>query len=69
MNRDDLMGKWMQLRGRIKEQWGKLTDDELDQMEGNYEMLIGKIQEKYGQRREEIERRLDGMLEGTPSPR
>ncbi|HEU5299956.1 MAG TPA: CsbD family protein, partial [bacterium] len=51
MNRDALMGKWKQIRGEIKQQWGKLTDDELDQIEGSYDILVGKIQEKYGQSR------------------
>jgi uncharacterized protein YjbJ (UPF0337 family) len=58
MNRDQLMGKWRQMRGGIKKQWGKLTDNELDQIGGNYDMLIGKVQEHYGNTREEIERQL-----------
>lgn len=67
MNRDALMGKWKQIRGEIKQQWGKLTDDELDQVEGSYDILVGKIQEKYGQSREEVERSLDEMLEKSPT--
>lgn len=67
MNRDELMGKWKQIRGEIKQQWGKLTDDELDQVEGSYDILVGKIQEKYGQSREEVERSLDEMLEKSPT--
>ena len=67
MNRDALMGKWKQIRGEIKQQWGKLTDDELDQIEGSYDILVGKIQEKYGQSREEVERSLDEMLEKSPT--
>ena len=43
----------MQFKGKIREQWGKLTDDEIDQMQGNAEMVIGKIQERYGRSREE----------------
>jgi uncharacterized protein YjbJ (UPF0337 family) len=61
MNKDQLAGKWRQIRGKVKEQWGKLTDDELDQIEGNYDMLVGKIQEKYGSTREDIERRIDAL--------
>lgn len=57
---------WRQLRGRVKAEWGKLTDNELDQIEGNYEMLVGKIQEKYGLAREQIERRLDAFLTEEP---
>ncbi len=61
MNRDQIEGKWRQIRGEIKKQWGKLTDSELDQVEGNMDVLVGKIQEKYGGTREEIRRRLDAM--------
>ena len=53
MNRDTLKGQWTQLKGKVRQQWGKLTDDEIDQMQGNAEMLIGKIQERYGRSREE----------------
>jgi uncharacterized protein YjbJ (UPF0337 family) len=59
MNRDTLKGQWMQVKGKVREQWGKLTDDEIDQMQGNAEMLIGKIQEHYGRSREEAEREFD----------
>lgn len=69
MNKDILEGKWRQIRGRIKTQWGKLTDDELDEIGGNLDLLIGKIQEKYGQTREEIERDFDMLLSEEPSPR
>ncbi|HLJ59236.1 MAG TPA: CsbD family protein [bacterium] len=58
MNRDQLKGKWRQLRGHVKKQWGKLTDDDLEQVEGDYDKLLGKIQERYGIAREEAERRL-----------
>jgi uncharacterized protein YjbJ (UPF0337 family) len=61
MNRDQIEGKWRQIRGEIKKQWGKLTDSELDQIKGNMDVLVGKIQEKYGGTREEIRRRLDAM--------
>ena len=61
MNKDQLAGKWRQFRGSVKKEWGKLTDDDLDRIEGNYDMLVGKIQEAYGKSREEIERRLDQL--------
>jgi uncharacterized protein YjbJ (UPF0337 family) len=48
MNEDILKGKWKQVRGRSKEWWGKLTDDDLDMIDGNREQLIGKLQERYG---------------------
>jgi uncharacterized protein YjbJ (UPF0337 family) len=56
MNRDITGGKFKQLKGKIKEQWGKLTDDEIDQMEGNAEILAGKLQERYGLTREDAQR-------------
>jgi len=62
MNRDTLKGQWMQLKGKIRQQWGKLTDDEIDQMQGNTEMLIGKIQERYGYEREKAEQEVDRWL-------
>lgn len=67
MNSDMLMGRWKQLRGRIRAKWGQLTDDDLDQVQGNYEMLVGKIQEKYGTTREQIERELDAFAAQEPA--
>jgi len=61
MNQDQVSGKWKQIKGQIKKQWGKLTDDEIDKAEGNYDILVGKIQEKYGTSREDIKRELDRM--------
>jgi uncharacterized protein YjbJ (UPF0337 family) len=62
MNRDTLKGQWMQLKGKVRQQWGKLTDDEIDQMQGNAEMLIGKLQERYGYQRERAEQEIDRWL-------
>jgi len=53
MNEDRLKGQWKQLRGEVRKQWGKLTDDDLDQIAGERDKLIGKVQERYGQTREE----------------
>ena len=53
MNRDTLEGKWHQVKGEAKIRWGKLTDDELEQIAGNAEKLIGLVQERYGIAREE----------------
>jgi uncharacterized protein YjbJ (UPF0337 family) len=49
-------GQFKQIKGKIKQQWGKLTDDEIDQLEGHAEILAGKLQERYGLNREEAER-------------
>jgi uncharacterized protein YjbJ (UPF0337 family) len=48
MNTDTIKGKWKQLNGQIKKQWGNLTDDDLTVAEGNRDYLAGKIQERYG---------------------
>lgn len=58
MNKDRLEGNWKQLRGKVKEQWGKLTDDQLDMVEGKREQLSGKIQEAYGITKDEADRQL-----------
>ena len=63
MNRDVLEGKWKQLRGKVREEWGDLTDDELDQIAGRREQLVGKVQEKYGYTRDEAERQVDDFLD------
>lgn len=59
MNSDELKGKWKQVKGNVKKQWGKLTDDDLDVIEGNKDILAGKIQERYGITKEEAEKQVD----------
>ena len=48
METDTIKGQWKQLKGKVKEKWGKLTDDDLTQVEGRRDYLIGRIQERYG---------------------
>jgi uncharacterized protein YjbJ (UPF0337 family) len=55
MNADTLKGQWHQMKGEVKSQWGKLTDNDLDQIAGQSEKLIGKIQERYGYARDRAE--------------
>jgi len=62
MNSDQLKGNWKQLMGNAKKQWGKLTDDDLKQVEGHKDKLVGKIQERYGSTREEAEKQADDWL-------
>jgi uncharacterized protein YjbJ (UPF0337 family) len=62
MNTDILEGKWKQIRGEIRETWGELTDDELDQIAGKRDKLAGILQEKYGWSRDEAERQIDDFL-------
>ncbi|MEQ8815370.1 MAG: CsbD family protein [Thalassobaculum sp.] len=62
MNRDQIQGNWKQLKGKVQQQWGKLTDDDLDRIEGTQEELEGRIQERYGKSREEARKEVDDWL-------
>ncbi len=70
--RDVLMGKWKQLRGQVREEWGKLTDDQIDQINGNYDRLVGVLQENYGythqRAEEEADRWIGNMTRGNKDP-
>ena len=58
MNQDRIQGRWKQLKGKVKEQWGRLTEDDLDVIAGRRDQLAGKIQERYGVAKDEAERQL-----------
>jgi uncharacterized protein YjbJ (UPF0337 family) len=62
MNWDRVEGNWRQLKGKVKEQWGKLTDDQLDEVAGRRDQLVGLVQEKYGIERDRAEREVDGWV-------
>jgi uncharacterized protein YjbJ (UPF0337 family) len=68
MNDDVFKGKWLQLKGQIKEKWGQLTDDELDQAAGQKDQIVGRIQERYGLAKDEATRQLDALI-ATEEPR
>lgn len=71
MNADVIKGQWMQLKGKIREQWGKLTDDDVDQIQGRADQLIGKLQNRYGIARDEAERQFDAWMQSSrvePTP-
>ena len=59
MNWDQVEGKWKQIKGSVKQQWGKLTDDDLDMVAGSKDKFVGVLQERYGLAREEAQRRAD----------
>jgi len=59
MNSDTLQGKWKQLRGSIKENFGKLTDDDLMQADGNADKVLGALQERYGYSKEQAQAEWD----------
>jgi uncharacterized protein YjbJ (UPF0337 family) len=63
MNRDTLIGNWKQLKGKAKERWGKLTNDDLDVIDGRADQLAGKIQERYGRSKAEAEQEVDAFCE------
>lgn len=56
MNRNIFEGKWTELKGQIKQVWGKLTDDDLTQIEGNQEEIFGKLRKHYGYSEDEAKR-------------
>lgn len=59
MNEDHIKGQWKQITGKMKSQWGKLTDDDLTKAEGDTEYLVGKVQEHYGVTREEAKNQVE----------
>lgn len=63
MNKPWMKGKWNEFKGRIRERWGELTDDELDKIDGRRDQLVGAIQQRYGRSREDAERELDAWEE------
>jgi uncharacterized protein YjbJ (UPF0337 family) len=67
MNADQIKGKWMQLKGSVKTKWGKLTDDDLDVINGQRDQLIGRIQERYGVAKDEAQRQVDQWNEVSGS--
>ncbi|MDX1614276.1 MAG: CsbD family protein [Candidatus Promineifilaceae bacterium] len=62
MSEPYLKGQWNQLKGKVKEEWGELTDDELDQIDGQRHQLVGLLQEKYGYTRAKAELEFDRFV-------
>jgi uncharacterized protein YjbJ (UPF0337 family) len=63
MNADILKGKWKEIKGQVREQWGELTDDEIAQVEGTEERLVGLLQKKYGYAKDEAEAKYKEFME------
>ncbi len=61
-NRDVMVGKWKQVRGKAKQTWGKLTDNDLDRITGRFDELAGLIQERYGYTHEQAEKEVERFL-------
>ena len=66
MNQDIFQGQWNQFKGNLKQQWGKLTDNDVALIEGNYDKFIGKLQERYGWNREQAERESNAYFTKYP---
>ena len=62
MNSDMLKGKWMQMKGSVRSKWGKLTDNDLTEIQGDTEKMIGKLQERYGYNREQAEKEMNEFM-------
>ena len=64
MNWDQIQGKWTEYKGKAKQQWGELTDDELDSISGKRDEIAGLVQQRYGKTKEEAERAVDDWMAG-----
>ena len=69
MNKDTVEGNWKQLKGKVKEQWGKLTDDDFDVIAGKRDQLLGRIQERHGISRDEAEKQVRDWETATAARR
>src|ERR1044072_106415 len=58
---EKIIGNWNQFKGKVKQRWGQLTDDELSEVEGNFDQLVGLVQQKTGEARQQIERTLSDL--------
>ncbi len=62
MNEETIKGKWNEIKGEIKTQWGKMTDDELDKTLGNVASISGLVQQRYGAKKEEVQAKIEGIV-------
>jgi uncharacterized protein YjbJ (UPF0337 family) len=69
MNEDILKGQWTQLKGRVRQEWGRFSNDDVARINGDREILLGRLQELYGRTREEAEEELEQFLSAEPRPR
>lgn len=68
MNWDQIKGDWKQLTGKVKEKWGKLTDDDLTTIAGQRDQMVGILQERYGYAKERAEQELSNFTDGMKAP-
>ena len=62
MNWDTIKGQWKQIKGKVREKWGALTDDEIDKIGGQKDQLVGKLQERYGFAKDQAEKEADEFV-------
>lgn len=63
MNRDQIEGKWTEIKGQIREAYGDLTDDEIEQLRGDHDQLVGRLQNMVGDSKEDVRSTVDRILE------
>jgi uncharacterized protein YjbJ (UPF0337 family) len=69
MNQDRIEGRWKQFKGKVKEQWGRLTEDDLDVIAGRRDQLLGRIQQRHGLAREDADRQVQDWEHRNPDAR
>ena len=65
MNWDRIEGSWMKIKGKVRERWGKLTDDDVDVIAGKRDQLVGTLQQKYGNTKEAVEQEIDAWTKAV----
>ncbi len=65
MNEDIAAGKWKKLKGKVREQWGDITDDDFDRIAGKREQFVGIVQERYGAQKDEAEAFFDDLVDAA----
>ncbi len=63
MNKYIIQGKWHEIKGKVNQQWGKISDDEITELKGSYEELQGLLQKKYGYQKDEAEKEIQTFIE------
>lgn len=63
MNKDIVKGHWKEMKGKLKQQWGKLTDDDIATMHGSYDELEGRLQKLYGYQKDEAEKQIESFMQ------
>jgi uncharacterized protein YjbJ (UPF0337 family) len=68
MSNDVFKGQWKQLEGKVRQQWGKLTDDDVSRIKGDRDVLVGRIQERYGRKKDEVLSEIEAWVNGPETP-